>query len=349
MYRILTRCSHGRVPIKRLSILAIVLLLAVWLSVTKLTASPYGIYVNGSLVATVNSLGTARRVLSESQNRCESTPFAQTRFVERVELRRTPGKTRLLTVLEAKQALEEVTSVEAHAYAILADGEPIVALSGRSDALQALDAVKKHYEMVIGGEDPESHFKERISVEERYVPVQLFQPSADAAAGYLSSNISQPMIHIVKAGDRCSKIALRYHTTLDALKRLNHGLDLDRLSKGDQIYIRSAKLPITVITKTLVDKTVSVAPPAEMRRYSRMGNGTRRTRVILTYENGREVDEQVMSQITTWDRSRVRRSYDDDGGYRHYRRHRRHRHDTPHDKDAPKDLKTKETPPGIDQ
>jgi LysM repeat protein len=312
-----------------------------WLLVSKLTTVPYGIYVDGKQVAVVESLGTAKRVLNEVRlGRAGNAPSGSVQFVQSVSLKEASRKSELLDLPEAKKVLEQATSVEAHAYAILANDEPVVALSDRGDAFKTLERVKEHYEAMVNDLKAESQFKERVAVQERYVSLGLLQPSVDDAAKFLTSSVEPPTICTISAGDRGSKIAVQYHVSLEELKNLNPGQNLNRLREGDQLVVRPSRLPITVVTKNLVEKTVSVAPPSDVRRHSRLKNGTRQMRVELIYENGRQVDEQILSQITNWNRPKIRSGYGDDDGdsgervYRHHRRYRHYRHKPTHAADA---------------
>jgi LysM repeat protein len=233
--------------------------------------------------------------------------------------------------------LESRVTVEANAYAINVDSKPAVALKDEQSAKKALTLLRSFYESKIDGRTSESRFKENVFVAKDYVPVPLIRNSADDAANYLQSEADPPVVHTIQPGDRAVKLAVAYGVPISELKALNPKANLDRLVEGDQLIIRRAKPLITVVTRSLVTKSVTVEPPAKLRRYRSVGAGRRAVRMYVVYENGQPVSNELISQVTTWDRPKNQREYGgDDAIYsrqdgtdrrsRGYRRYRHYRH-----------------------
>jgi LysM repeat protein len=203
---------------------------------------------------------------------------------------------------EAVRALEKAAAVEGELHAITVDGKQWAAFSSEADAKRTLELVKEHYEKNIKGLQGNSTFKETVFVEKRYVDTAKFYDRPEDASIVLTS-VSQPaLMHTVERGDRAVKLAQQYGIPFNQFKKQNPGTNMHQLTEGDQLLIRGARRPITVVSKAVITKTVTVSPPSDARRYSGARTGKRVMRVLATYENGRQVSEEVISQITTWDR-----------------------------------------------
>jgi hypothetical protein len=165
--------------------------------------------------------------------------------------------------------------------------------------------VKTHYESGLPNTCGESSFKGNVFIERRYVDASKYHSSPEKACEALTSIIEPPIMHVVQTGDRAVYIAKKYDISLDELQSNNPNLDLDELTEGESLVIRRATQPITVISKALVTKTEVVMLPSEARRHSRAGAGKRTVRMLVTYENGAPAGQELISQITNWDRPKI--------------------------------------------
>jgi LysM repeat protein len=276
----------------------------VWFVSDKFLSVPYAILVDGKQITDVQSLSAAVGVLDTVRlERAHGVPVGSVRFVQNVTFRRTSKSSEIADVPEAERSLEKVTTVEGELYAIDVNGEPTVAFADKSDADETLKLLKDHYESKFSDRKVETTFKGRVSVDQRYVNLDKFKVSPADAVAYLTSVSEPPREYIMQAGDRVARLAVKYHVPLMDLKKLNPDQNLDRLVVGDRIIIQPAKMPITVVSKVTTTKTENVEPPHEgRRRHVVQGTGKREMQVQVIYENGREVNQEVISQITTWDR-----------------------------------------------
>lgn len=305
---------------------AVVVLGAAAGAIYQLQKSPCTILVNGTPVANVESRLVAKKVLAQARELgSHGAPSHAVRFVDRVTLRGVSGQADMSELPEAVGALQKAAAVEAELYAINVDGTPLVALSSKADADQTLELVKQYYEKDLHDLVGKSTFKGDVFVEKHYIGTEKYYKNPEDACRALTSISEDAVTHTITPGDRAVHLAAQYHVSFNELKALNPGLDMDRLTEGDQLVIRPAKQPVVVICKAIAMKTVTVTPPSDTGRYSRSRTGTRVMRVMMTYENGRPAGEEIISQLTTWDRPKS--SYADEGSstgrhYRHYRRHR---------------------------
>lgn len=322
------------------SVLGIIAVIVGW---TQLTKPPYTILVDGKPIVTVESRGAAKRILSDLRQLGE-VPDESTRFTQSVTMRKASDSAEITDLPEATKRLQPAVNVEARLFAIVVNGKPIVSLANESSAQQTLDLLKRKYQEQTSSNPSETSFKEAVSVAERHVPMSLFRRSPEEALSVLTSPSEQAVYHKVAPGDRAVHIALRYGISVQQLKSLNPDADLNRLSDGDTLLVQTPRLPITVVTKSLVDRTTTVEHESGRRR-GRTSGGKRHTKAYIVYENGKQADEQLISQLTTWQRpsgstrgsryDEYNGSSDDDGydsngrrrrHYHHYRHYRSSRH-----------------------
>jgi len=271
--------------------------------------TPCAILVEGKPIAAVESRAVAKKALAEARRgRAGDAPSSALRFAEEVTIRAASKDAEVTDLPEAVGALENATTVQAELWAVSVDGVPAAGLRSRKDAEKTLDLVKRHYESGLPNTCGESSFKGNVFVERRYVDAVKYHSSPEKACEALTSVIEQPIMHVVQTGDRAVYIAEKYDISLDELQANNPSLDLDQLTEGDSLVIRRAAQPITVISKALVTKTVVVMPPSEARRHSRASAGKRTVRMLVTYENGAPAGQELISQITNWDRPKISHS-----------------------------------------
>ena len=295
--------STKRNWIERAIFLAIIAGFGIWMAVTRLSGAPRLILVDNRPIAAVESRAAAKSVLEHVRfGRAAGVPGKAIRFAQRVSVRRAGEDADLVDVPEAVRALEDAVTVEAELYAIVVDDKPLAALVDKEHAEEALRLTKKQYERRIRNLYSQSSFKEQVFISRRYVEIEKLCSSPDEATRVLTTITEKPTIHTVVAGDRAVHIAPRYGVSLADLKKLNPQADLDRLIEGDQLLIRRPRPPVTVISKALVTRAIDITPPPEARRYGYARTGKRQVRMVVTFENGEPVLEEIVSQVTTWDR-----------------------------------------------
>jgi len=297
--------SGRRIWLERMVYGVVIVGIGIWIAASRLSDVPYTIVVDGKPVVTAESLSAAKQVLDKVRlERASGVSAGAIRFVQRVTLRRAAKDAELAEVPEAIAAVEKVVAVEAEAFAITADNTPVAALTSKKDAEETLRLVKRHHERRIRNLYTESTFAENVFIDKRYVEIEKLCSSPEEAAHVLTSTSEKPIIHTIQPGDRAVNLAQQYGVALSELQRLNANADLNQLTEGDQLLIRPAKSPVTVISKALVSKTITVTPPPEVRRRAggRVGKGHIRT--LVTYQNGEPVSEEIISQIITWESPR---------------------------------------------
>ncbi len=198
----------------------------------------------------------------------------------------------------------KVVELPAGHYAITVDGVTAAALSSRRDAQDTLDLLRHAYDKPGTKAVGESTFKEKVSIIHRLTAAGVVYNTPKEACQALTEPVEPAIIHTIVVGDRAVDLAKQYNVTLDKIQGLNPLIDVALLNEGDQILIRPAKRLITVLNRSLVTQTVDIMPPSDMARLGSRQTGKRTMKVLQTCENGTPTKQEVISQITTWERPR---------------------------------------------
>lgn len=302
------RSSTRRPWLERGAFMCAIAALGLWLAYDNLLNVPHTIFVDGKPIVTLESRGEARSALGEVTDRqLSGKEISSPSFTQRVALRRAPDDTEVSTAENAVSALDPLLVVKAQAYAIVVDGTAAIGLPKERDAERALDLVKQRYSNRLKNLYARPTFREQVVLQRRYLPVDSILMSPDKTADYLTSVHEKPTYHTLKAGDRAVHLTAQYGISLDELKSLNPGMDVNRLTEGDRLLIRRPKSPLTVVAKSLVTEIAPVQAPGG--RHMAAKTGKRQTWAVVTYENGIEVGREVTRVMTTWDKPAPRPSY----------------------------------------
>ncbi len=179
----------------------------------------------------------------------------------------------------AMTALSQKLQPVIQASAIVVNGELVIGLPSRSEALQALSSLLRELSPPIDG--VQSSFKESVKIEAREVPPDRFAPSASAAVERIMRAAAPKGSHEVRPGETGWKIALDYHVPISRLAAANAGVDMNRIRAGDKLKIPGELPPVTVVARQ--DTKEEIAP------------GVSKT-VRITYENGVEVSRDVVAR-----------------------------------------------------
>ena len=296
--------------VKRFHVVLIFLILitvgiTAWAVISRMSGGPCTIAVDRKPIVCVATHSAAKTVISKVKfGKTNGIPRRSVRFAQSISIRSAPKNSELTSISEASDILEKALIVEADAFAITADGNPVAALPTKEQAEETLRLVKRIHEQELGILESESTFKEKILIDKMFVEVGKLCESTKEAARVLTSTSEKSLVHIMQLGDRAIKLAEQYGVPINELKGLNPRLNLDQLNEGDQLLIRRAKLPITVVSKARVTKIITVMPPPEARGAR---TGKRRIQILVTYENGEPVSEDIISQVTIWGRTTLRK------------------------------------------
>ncbi len=296
--------------------LLIISALGLWVAYTQLVGVPHTVLVDGKALATLDSRREASSVLDEVRDRqLDGKQIAASAFAQRVSLRKASGSAEIDSRGNAVSALDQALVLKAQGYAILVDDKAVIALAKEDDAFRALDLLKQKYAQRLKQLYSRPAFKEQVTIDRLYLPVESIMVDPEKAAEYLTVAHDKPVHHTIKPGDRAVRITAHYGISLDDLKSLNPRMDTDRLTEGDRLLVSRPKPPVTVITKALETKIAPVRTPAV--RGIPAKTGKRQTWMVVTYENGRVVDQLATRVMTTWDKP-AKPAYAGKRTYRNY-------------------------------
>ena len=189
--------------------------------------------------------------------------------------------------------LMQMLTLHVHAFVILVNGHPSVALPTPEAATETLNLVKTHWAElpppaeVVG----EPEIVERTDIEKRAVDTRLTRPDPASAAPYFWTAPASKT-YTVRRGDLGSRIAYRNHLSYADLITANPHKDLNRLQPGDKLNVQKMPLLLTVRVRKKWQTLEKVNPNAPAAQA-----GQQRVTYIVTYLNGQETrrDAQDMA------------------------------------------------------
>jgi LysM repeat protein len=186
---------------------------------------------------------------------------------------------KLLSDADAMGVLAAKLQPVVQASAILVNGEVVVGLPSREEAIRTISLLLERFSPP--GPDVSRAFKEKVSVETQQVPADRFISTAQEAVERMVRAAGPKGKHEVRPGETGWKIALEHQVPLSRLQAANPGVDLDRIRAGDQLEIPGETSPLTVIARKEVQEDLG---------------GGRTGTVRITYENGVEVSRDVIKR-----------------------------------------------------
>lgn len=308
------RSLRLQLRIERIAIAAIAFaLLACW-AWGNLRDTRSLIVVDGRPVVCVLSERDAEAVLREIKSETGCNP-SEIEFAQEVVVARAPRGTDPVSRHKAMRVVERVLCPVVPRWAIIVDGEPVVAVASREAAGEVLDRAKLKFGKMVKNLAEEPQFKEHVKVDVAAVAPSLYCKTADAALKMLfaeAAPVSKDAAYTIGKGDIASTIAARNGIKLEDLWAMNPGVDLHRLQIGDKIRIKAKEIPkpkLTVVVRDQDDRIEAIPAPVQRVSSARMYNGKtaelspgrsgeRRVKVAAIYENGRKVGSEVIEEVT---------------------------------------------------
>jgi LysM repeat protein len=236
------------------------------------------IAVDGHPTAVVASRADANQLLDEIKK--SAGVSAEVTFSRKVTLHLVSAAgERVVSDTEAMAALAGKLEPVVQASAILVNGELIIGLPARADAIQTLSRLLQKLSPNVS--DVQTAFKESVKIEDRQVPTNRVADSAEAAVEKVLKASAPKGTHEVMSGESGWKIALSYRVPVSRLAAANPGVDLGRIQAGEKLMIPGELPPITVVARKDVREE--------------LGPGISRT-TRITYENGAVVSRHVIGR-----------------------------------------------------
>lgn len=272
------------------------------------------ILVDGKPVACVQSARDASDILTSIKSRTGCNP-SEISFRQDVRVARAPGNASPMSRGIAYRTVLRNVSPVVPKWAIIVDGQPVVAVPDKATAGEVLELAKRKYGEMAKNLAEEPQFKENVTVDIAAVDPAIYRKNAADALKYVFSDtatVSREEAYTVAKGDVAGAIASKCGVKMADLASMNPRVDLNKLQIGDRIRIKttSAKPKLTVVVRDMVERTETAPAPTQTISTPNLAQGKtcvlwqgspgrRKVRVETIYENGRKtgadtVDEQIL-------------------------------------------------------
>lgn len=302
--------------IERIAFGAIMFILIVCWAVGHFRDAKSLILVDGKPVVCVSTERDARDILTKIKSRTGCNPSEIT-FKQDVRVARAPGNASPVSRHKAYGTMLRVVSPVVPKWAIIVDGQPVVAIPSREVAGEVLEAAKLRFGKLAHNLAEEPQFKENVTVDIAAVDPSIYKTNADAAVEFLFTDrgsTKKDAIYTVQKGDVAAAIASKCSIKLAELAAMNSNAKLEHLQIGDQLRVKttSVRPKLTVLVRDVSERTERIPPPVREISNASMyagktavlsagSAGERQVRVETIYENGRQtgseiVDEQIIRE-----------------------------------------------------
>jgi hypothetical protein len=264
---------------------------------------PVTVLVNGSPVATVESLSAATNLVQLVHSQQVGAVYLgkdNPRFTQDVEFQRTSTEAQIDSLDAAAAKLSAATQTVVDADVIVVNQKPIVALPDALSAQAAVDELRSHYAsmppdaMVVD----KPSFVQTVMIDRRIVAANLAKPDPDSAATVLWTP-PPPRMYTVEFHDTGWTIARKFKLSFADFLRANAGRDVNRLAPGDTVVVSKTFPPVDVIVKK-----------REQENQKFGGSGIRQLTVEATYLDGQLVGTPIAVDMITVQRATPSRALD---------------------------------------
>lgn len=295
-------------------IIALIVLTSLgWWGIGSFGARPYAILADGKPIVNVATEKEANSVLDQVRKSIPNIKPSDVDFTQDVEIGRGDRHGEVLSVADAAKAVKGNVSIRLKKTAIVVSGVPVVAVDSKEVAQEVLDTAKQKFGTLAKNLMEEPAFKEECDVQVRDVDPEIYQSTVEGALDMLLSGSggSGSGTYVVASGDVAGSIASRLHMTMEQLRQLNSGRNLDKLQIGDHLKVAQssgkARPHITVVVRDKSSRREAI--PYNTENVSSMQmfegkqselspgrNGLRDVVVAETYENGVKTGSEVVEE-----------------------------------------------------
>lgn len=188
-------------------------------------------------------------------------------------------------------------------YVLTVDGKFIGAAAEQVQLDRMLDAIQAPY---ITDNTVDVGFVETVSITHEYTPSDIMQDLTQMEAA-LTENTNGETVYTVQKGDTFSAIAYANDMSIDELKALNPGIDINKLYIGQTLTVREVIPFLSVRTVDALTYEEEIPSPVVEVKDDSMYQGTKKTVTAgkagqavvtadVTYVNGVEKERTVISR-----------------------------------------------------
>ncbi len=254
--------------IERTAFISVALLaIFVWIY-SGLSSNKSLILIDGKPVVCVPTKNDANYILDQLKSETGYNP-SEIEFKQEITVARAPRDANTVSRHKAYRVLKSLVSPVVPRWAILVDGEPIVALPDRETAGAVLDQAKIKFGRLVENLAEEPQFKEKVTVEIASVSPSIYCKTVDEALSLIfnpKKTIKKDAVYTVHSGDMAVSIARKHGLSLDELASLNPGIDLAHLQIGDKLRVKASAMPkpkLTVVVRDQIQREETIPAPLQ--------------------------------------------------------------------------------------
>lgn len=269
-----------------------------------LMPSVWALSANGRPIVAMRDRAAVSALLSEMK-REKAGDSALLSYLDGVEIQRVdPSRVEITDPQTAAERLEEAASLQAPRGVIYVAGQPVAALPDAAAATEVLEDLKRRVPTVPGGAPPE--FKETVEVRTEPAKRDLWTDRTNALTALTGKGGRGT--HRVRSGESGWSIARAEEMSLQELKELNPGVNLERLQLGQELKVgQGGPAPLTVVSTGTVTETAAIpfhestTPRPLMWAGKRVVKqhgvpGRQRVTYRVTYENGKVTAKEPLER-----------------------------------------------------
>jgi len=190
---------------------------------------------------------------------------------------------------EIREELAQCMGVTVKAYCIVVDGRELAYLLNRSSAEEVLNRIKEPY--LKDGSEKDISFLEEVLIAEKVVSAAEIK-NVDEVFNEIMAENSTIQKYIVQKGDTVSEIAEKYGTDTETIKKVNPGLDVDRIQIGQELLLSSPRYLINVKETAVQVYEESIPYEVEYEDSKDIYTGEKRIKV-----KGKEGKKSVTAEV----------------------------------------------------
>jgi LysM repeat protein len=281
--------------------------LGIW-SYPTLFPGVWAISVQGRPLVAMRDRQAVQAVVQQVKQTYAANPSG-TAFSREVRIvRANPAQVEITDAQTASEKLDAAWKQHADQAILYVDGNAVVSLPSEKEATQALERVKADLSGGLENLTAAPTFKEKVEVRLEPTTEDISADEETAVALLEGKEVEGDGSHHVASGQNAWAIARQHQLSLQELKQLNPGANLQRLRVGQQLKVNGAAQPLlTVIVEG--SKTEEVPVPFETRMRSAPGMylgktlqvqagqpGKARVTAHLRCENGKVVERTVLER-----------------------------------------------------
>lgn len=255
--------------------LVLLALAAVWLYPT-LFPGVWAIYVQGRPVVAMRDRAAVQAVVDRVKEEYSDTPSVA-KFGSIVRIgHANPSTVTITDEQSAVERLEDAWRQHMDQALIYIDGTAAVALPTEEEAKTVLERVKADLSAAVGELQVAPTFSEQVEIRVEPTTEDISADVETAVALLEGKDTTGSGVHRVGPGENGWSIAGKYELRLEELKKLNPGVNLNRLRVGQELRVSAAAEPlVTVVAEGQITREEPISFDTELRSSPEMYLGKR--------------------------------------------------------------------------